>query len=107
VRAAEAAGAFLILCVAPAPAAAAQTLQFDIRPGRLSDALVALGEQARITIDASDPVLATLPSRAVRGRMTVDGALARLLAGTGYSFRFVAPGAVRIVRRPVPPPRRL
>ena len=106
-RAAEAAGAFLILCAAPTPAAAAQALQFDIRPRRLSDSLVALGEQARITIDASDPALATIPSRAVRGRMTVDGALARLLAGTGYSFRFVAPGAVRIVRAPVPPPRRV
>jgi iron complex outermembrane receptor protein len=93
--------------MAPAPAAAAQTMKFDIRPGRLSDALIALGEQARITVDASDPKLASIPSRAVRGRMTAQGALARLLEGTGYSFRFVAPGAVRIVRKPVPPPRRV
>ncbi|MFL6845414.1 MAG: TonB-dependent receptor domain-containing protein [Allosphingosinicella sp.] len=91
--------------MASAPAAVAQTLSFDIRPGRLSDALVALGEQARITVDASDPRLASIPSRAVRGRMPVEAALARLLAGTGYSFRFVAPGAVRIVREPVPLPR--
>lgn len=106
-RLAEVAAASLIICTAPAPASAAQTLSFDIRAGRLSDSLVALGEQAGITIDASDPALASIRSRAVRGQMTVAGALRRLLAGTGYTFRFVAPGAVRIVRAPEPPPRRI
>jgi iron complex outermembrane receptor protein len=104
-----------VLCLAATPAAA-QAVAFDIPAGRLSAALVSLGEQAGITIGASDPNLASMRSRPVRGRMTVREALARLLAGTGYRFDFVAPGTVRITRiadataaprpaiRPAPPP---
>jgi outer membrane receptor protein involved in Fe transport len=103
------------LCLAATPATA-QEVAFDIPAGRLSDALVALGEQAGITIGASDPGLASVRSRQVRGRMTVREALSRLLAGTGYRFAFVAPGTVRVTRiavtdpaprpvdRPAPPP---
>jgi outer membrane receptor protein involved in Fe transport len=86
-----------VLCVAATPAAA-QDVAFDIPAGRLSDALVSLGQQASITIGASDPALATVRSRRVRGRMTVGEALSRLLAGTGYQFAFVAPRTVRVTR---------
>lgn len=104
-----------VLCLAATPAAA-QDVAFDIPAGRLSDALVSLGEQAGITIGASDPNLATVRSRQVRGRMTIREALSRLLAGTGYQFAFVAPRTVRVTRiananaaprpviRPPPPP---
>jgi iron complex outermembrane recepter protein len=102
--AAESFAALSIACLAAAPAAA-QTSSFDIPAGRLSDALIALAGQARITIGASDPGLAAVRSRAVRGRMPVRAALTRLLAGTGYGFTFTGPGAVRIVRAmPVAPP---
>src|SRR6186713_668895 len=104
-----------VLCLAAAPAAA-QDVAFDIPAGRLSDALVSPGGQAGITIGASDPNLATVRSRQVRGRMTVREALSRLLAGTGYQFAYVAPRTVRVTRianaraappaviRPAPPP---
>ena len=104
-----------VLCLAATPAAA-QDVAFDIPAGRLSDALVSLGEQAGITIGASDPNLASVRSRQVRGRMTIREALSRLLAGTGYQFAFVAPRTVRVTRiananaaprpviRPAPPP---
>jgi outer membrane receptor protein involved in Fe transport len=104
-----------VLCLAATPAAA-QEASFNIPAGRLSDALVSLGEQAGITIGASDPNLASVRSRQVRGRMTVREALSRLLRGTGYRFAFVAPGTIRITRiassnaaprpvvRPAPPP---
>ena len=104
-----------VLCLAAAPAAA-QDVAFDIPAGRLSDALVSLGGQAGITIGASDPNLASVRSRQVRGRMTIREALSRLLAGTGYQFAFVAPRTVRVTRiananaaprpviRPAPPP---
>jgi outer membrane receptor protein involved in Fe transport len=100
-----------VLCLAATPAAA-QDVAFDIPAGKLSDALVSLGQQAGITIGASDPNLATVRSRRVHGRMTVSEALSRLLAGTGYQFAFVAPRTVRVTRiarssaapRPVPPP---
>lgn len=104
VRAAEPFAALSLACLAAAPAAA-QTALFDIPAGRLSDALIALAGQARITIGASDPALAAVRSRALRGRMPVRTALTLLLAGTGYGFTFTGPGAVRIGRAaPAPAP---
>jgi len=97
--------ACLIVCLAATPAAA-QTGSFNIPAGRLSDALIALGQQAGLTIGASEPGLATVRSRAVRGRMPAQAALSRLLAGTGYGFTFVGPRTVRITRAAPRPPRR-
>jgi outer membrane receptor protein involved in Fe transport len=92
--------------MAAAPAGAAETARFNLPAGRLSDALIALAEQARVTIGASDPGLSSIRSRAVRGTMPIRTALTRLLADTGYTFTFVGPGAIRIVRAPPRPPRR-
>jgi outer membrane receptor protein involved in Fe transport len=92
--------------MAATPADAQESVQFNISAGRLSDALIALGEQARITIGASDPGLTRLRSRPLRGRMSVRAALGRQLAGTGYSFTFLDARTVRIVRAPpAAPPR--
>lgn len=91
------------------PAAAQETIAFDVPAGSLGAALARFGEQARITIGLSDSAAARLLTRGVRGRMTTAAALSRLLAGTGYSYQFVGPGAVRIVRaqqRDVPVARR-
>src|SRR5690606_13660858 len=95
-----------VLCLAATPAAA-QDVAFNIPAGRLSDALVSLGEQAGITIGASDPNLARVRSPQLRGRMTIREALSRLLVGTGYRFAFVAPRTVRVTRiaKPAAPPR--
>lgn len=87
--------------------------QFDVPAGRLGDALVVLGQQAGISIGVSDPALASRGVASVRGRMTVDQALARLLRDSGArsiaidarTYRIVrAPPQVRTaaVRRPVP-----
>ena len=109
--------ALVWLAASPVQAAAPETMQFQIPAGRLADALIALGEQARITI-AVDPALARRHARALRGAMPVRAALERLLAGSGYRFVFAAPGVVRIVpdlrppsappgaRRAAPPPPR-
>jgi outer membrane receptor protein involved in Fe transport len=92
-----------------APAAAAD-VRFDIPASRLSDALIALAEQAGITIGLGDPGLAGIRSPPLHGRMPVRTALARLLAGSPYRYEFVNPRAVRIVRaaptpaRPAPRP---
>lgn len=90
--------------IAVATPAAAQTASFDIPAGRLSDALNMLAAQAGITVGASDPALSGIRSKPVRGRMSARAALERLLAGTGFSFRFVTPGTVRIVRAATPRP---
>jgi outer membrane receptor protein involved in Fe transport len=110
VRLAEPFAALTFLCTAAAPADAQESVQFNIPGGRLSDALIVLAEQARITIGASDPGLATIRSRPLRGRMSVRAALGGLLAGTGYGFIFVDTRTVRILRvtstprpRPAPP----
>jgi outer membrane receptor protein involved in Fe transport len=94
-----------LICAAASPAHA-QTATFNIPAGRLSGALAMLGAQAGITVGANEPGLAAIPSRAIRGRMTVRAALAGLLAGTGYGFAFVGPRTVRIVRAPRPAPQR-
>jgi iron complex outermembrane receptor protein len=103
-RLAESAILATTLCLAAVPAAAQEAQSFNISSGRLSDALIALGQQGGITIGASDPGLVLVRSRPVRGHMPVREALRRLLAGTGYDFRFVAQGTVRIVRRTAPAP---
>jgi outer membrane receptor protein involved in Fe transport len=104
-----------VTCAAVAPAEAAAAIRFEIPAGPLQGALIRLAEQAGLTIDASDPGLALIRSRGIRGRMPARDALKRLLAGTGYSYRFIAPRAVQIVRvdrtargrmaPPRPPPR--
>jgi outer membrane receptor protein involved in Fe transport len=87
-----------------APAAAAD-VRFDIPAGRLGDALIALAEQAGITIGLGDPALAGIPSRPLHGRMPVRAALARLLSGSAYRYEFVDARAVRIFRAAPAPAR--
>lgn len=65
------------------PALANDTRSFDIRPGRLSDAIVALGVQGGVSIGLSSASALNLPVPGVRGRLTVEEALGRILAGSG------------------------
>jgi outer membrane receptor protein involved in Fe transport len=92
----------LSLILAASPAAAAESARFDIPAGRLSDALIALAEQGGITIGTGDPGLAAVRSRSLRGRMSMRDALARLLAGTGYTYEYVGSHSVRILRTAAP-----
>jgi iron complex outermembrane receptor protein len=110
--------AFLSVACCAATPADAQAVGFNIPVGRLGDALIALGQQAGITVGTSEPGLAAIRVQGLRGRMPVKRALARLLAGTGFTFSFVGDRAVRIARAPPrsgarsrrqspsPPPRR-
>lgn len=88
-----------------APAVAAGPAALDLPGGRLGDALVALGQQAGISVGVSDPGLAARPVRGLRGRYTVEQALARLLRGSGARFTAIDTGTYRIAPGP-PPPRR-
>jgi len=74
-------------------------LRFDIPPGSLRSAVVAVGGQASVTIGLSDTTIADVPVHGVRGRMPVAAALARILAGTAADFRQVDPQTFEIVRR--------
>lgn len=98
----------------PTAAQARPAQSFAVPAGRLSDALIALSEQAGISIALGDPRLDALRTRGVNGRYTLPDALARLLSGSGYGFVFVDARTVRLVRQPprpaprpvVPPPVR-
>jgi iron complex outermembrane receptor protein len=100
VRAAEAIIAVASTCLLAGSAGAAETVRFNTPAGGLTDALIALGEQARITLVASEPGLAALRAPALHGRMTVAKALQRLLSGSGYGYVMTGTHAVRIVRSP-------
>jgi len=84
---------------AAAPAQA-QSRELSLPGGRLGDAIVALGRQAGVSIGVTDPALAASRVPAVRGRLTVEQALGRMLADAQARFVRVGPGSYRIVRRP-------
>ena len=86
-----------IMMAAPA---AAQEAQFDIRAQSAADAVAMLARQAHVQILVSDRVADGRRAQAVRGRMTVDMALARLLAGTGLVARAAGTGTWVVVRAP-------
>ncbi|WP_206244076.1 TonB-dependent siderophore receptor [Novosphingobium terrae] len=93
------------LGMASATAATAQTAStsgsFDIPAQKLSDAIAIFGQQSGMQITATAETLAKRTSTAVAGSMAAPEALCRLLAGTGLTFRFIGPRAVRIEVAPV------
>lgn len=78
--------------------------QIDIAPATLPAAIAELSREAGVSI-GTEGSLPALRTPRVKGRMSVDAALARLLAGSGYTARRVGARAWRIERaRPAPPP---
>lgn len=86
------------------PPAAAQTqaarISVDLPAQPLGRALTALADKAglRLAFRAQDLAGKTAP--ALKGEMTADEAISRLLAGSGFMHRFTAAGAVTLA--PVP-----
>ncbi len=99
----------LLLLSSATAAQAFQSRELNLPAGRLGDAIVALGGQGGVSIGVNDPALAASRVPAVRGRLTVEQALARLLANSEARFVRVGPGSYRIVRHPArrPPPLRI
>lgn len=85
------------LCICAEPAFA-RDQNFDIAAQRLDTALIALGQQAQISIGGVDARLGGTRSGAVRGRMSVTRALQKMLQGTGYDFVAVDASTYRIIR---------
>mgnify|MGYP001342107654 CR=1 FL=1 len=71
--------AVLIASAAPAK----ERLALDLPAGPLGDAIAVLGTQANVSISVASGALWRRPVPAMRGRMTVDAALGRLLRGSG------------------------
>lgn len=85
------------LCVGAEPAFA-KDQNFNIAAQRLDTALIALGQQAQISIGGVDARLGGARSQAVRGKMSVTRALQKILKGTGYDFIVVDASTYRIIR---------
>ncbi|WP_046899384.1 TonB-dependent siderophore receptor [Gluconobacter oxydans] len=96
-------GATTALTVADCGNALAQTetaqskSRFDISAGSLSDALVVFSAQSRFQITSQAPALAGHRTNGLHGNFTANEALARLLQGSGLSWRSVGSSAIQIV----------
>ena len=96
------------------PAVAGELRSFDIHAGRLDDAIVALGIQGGVSIGLSSPSAQTLTAPALRGRLSIEAALRKLLSGSGLRAVRIDERAYTIVAdtrearhappRPVEPP---
>jgi outer membrane receptor protein involved in Fe transport len=87
---------------APARAATAKHV-FSIPSKPVAAALVDFAVQAQVSI--GDGGACTGSSRPLVGRYSAPEGLARLLAGTGCTYRQIDDGAFRVVRAPPPPAR--
>lgn len=83
------------------PVLAQAPVSIDIAAGRLDDAIIALGQQASITIGINDSRLGAHRVRRLRGRMTPQQALERLLSDSDARPIRLASGHWRIVRSSV------
>ena len=80
--------------------AADKPIWFDIPAEPLTSAISEYSRQAHISIGTSSTELSSLKSRAIRGYMSPDEALKRLLADTGITYRFVGSDAAVIAPAP-------
>lgn len=72
---------------------------FDIAPQPLSDALNAFGKQADVQVTADSELVRDISTNGVKGRMTAEQAMRRLLAGTGLTYAVTGNGSTIAVRK--------
>lgn len=97
----------------PAIAAASEQRAFDVPKGSLSNALPLISRQGGVSISVADAALWQSRVRSVRGRMSVDEAIRRMLADSGTravrvsatSWRIERAPQARVARRATSPPR--
>jgi outer membrane receptor protein involved in Fe transport len=97
----------IVLAVAATPATAADRFAFNVPAGRLDNAIIALSEQAHVSIGIADSSLPAMRVKGVRGRLTVSRALERLLDDSGASYVTAGSDIFRIIRRPESHPKSL
>jgi iron complex outermembrane recepter protein len=81
-----------------AEAQAADRVRFDVPAGPLGRSAIEIARAAGVSIGLTDLGLASRPARPVRGTMTVEQALRRLLQGAGARFVRIDARTFRIVR---------
>ncbi len=68
-------------------------VNINLPAGKLSNALIALGRTANVQVVFPPASVSGRKSKALRGRMTVEEALTRLLQDSGLTFRRVSAGS--------------
>lgn len=71
---------------------------FDIASQPLVDALVLFGRQSGVQVSVDAAVIRDIASPGVRGAMTAEQALGRLLAGTGITYRLTGANTAMLQR---------
>jgi outer membrane receptor protein involved in Fe transport len=95
------AAAAIALCL-PAQVQAAEERAFNVPKGSLSAALPLISRQAGVSISVADAKLWKARVKPVRGRMSVERAIERLLDGSDARAVRVSATSWRIERRPEP-----
>jgi iron complex outermembrane recepter protein len=83
-----------------AEAEAADRVRFDVPAGPLGRSAIEVARAAGVSIGLTDLSLASRPARPLRGTMTAEQALRRLLQGTEARFIRIDARTFRIVRDP-------
>src|SRR3546814_15009254 len=86
-----------VCIVAMAVPAQAQSQSFHIPRGKLKNAIDAYARQTGRQVIYKADQIANAHSRAVRGNITPDESLAKLLPGTGFYYRFHSSGVISTV----------
>ncbi len=99
--------ASISLLVVAAPAGAAERAALDLPAGRLSDAVAALAAQTGASISVADGSIWAMRVAPLRGRMSAEDALRRLLRGSRARLVVLGDRSFRIVaaRDAAAPPR--
>lgn len=95
-------GTTAVAAVMPGPAMAQEsgTRTFDIPAGALPDAVLLFGQQASLQVSGDSALTHGRATHGVKGALAPGEALARLLEGTGLTFRFSSPTAVQLEPAP-------
>ncbi|HUJ02489.1 MAG TPA: TonB-dependent receptor, partial [Rhizomicrobium sp.] len=92
-------------CAAALGISAAHAAMFDVPGGDLEAALNAFAAQSNVQLVVSSDQVRGVKTRGARGELAPQAALAKILAGTGFTSLRDPAGAVSIVRGQESPPR--
>jgi len=98
--------ALAVALALPRPAGARDPISVDVRSGALQNGLRILGAQTRSSIALADPAMANLETRKVRGRMSAEQALRRMVRDLAIDVVVLGPSSFRLIPAPRRSPQR-
>src|SRR5262245_56256898 len=79
-------------------ATAPRAFHFSIAPSDLQSALLQLASQADVQVVANAEDTRGLSTQGLSGELSIDEALARLLAGSGLQYKLDSTGTITVMR---------